>query len=248
MLDQTTQTPYSPRHEEGASTAELVNRAATQMSTLVRSELALAKAELADKAKRAGAGGGLLGGAGVLAMYGIGLLLALFVALLDLVMPLWVAILVVLVVVLAVAAVLALVGRNRLMSATPAAPTEASTSVRADVNAVRDAFRYGRHGRRSDDRHGEDRWGADWLRDDGAYGSDELYDDRMRARRLHEDASDERSPYGDRAYGSRNYGEQLYDEHREQVAYGDRPFGDKPYKDSQRPDRRPEDETYPGWR
>ncbi len=246
MLDQTTQTPYSPRHEESTSTAELVNRAAAQMSTLVRGELALAKAELADKAKRAGAGGGLLGGAGVLALYGVGLLLALFVALLDLVMPLWVAILVVLVVVMAVAGILALVGRNRLMSAT-GAPTQASSSVKADVNAVRDAFNHGRHGRRADERN-DDRWGADWLRDDRTYGSEELYEDRRRARHPYESAADEQTPYGDRAYGSRNYGEQLYDEHREQVAYGDRPFGDKPYKDSQSADRRPEDDTYPGWR
>jgi hypothetical protein len=223
----------------------------------VRSELTLAKAELAEKAKRAGTGGGLLGAAGVLAMYAFGLLLALGVALLDLIWPLWVAILVVLVLVLAVVATLALVGRGRLKSATPAAPVEASSSVRADVNAVRDAFRHGRasdqagrRGRRwrDDDQAHQDPWSADWLRDDYSYGSEQLYEDRMRGRQRREPEPAEESPYGDRAYGGRHYGEQLYDDSHEQVGYGDRPFGDKSFKDSPYPDPRPDDETNPGWR
>jgi uncharacterized membrane protein YqjE len=71
----------------GQSTSELVGQAAAQISTLVRDELALAKTELAEKGKRAGLGGGLFGGAAVLALYGLGLLLALAVVLLDLVWP-----------------------------------------------------------------------------------------------------------------------------------------------------------------
>jgi uncharacterized membrane protein YqjE len=271
MLDQTTQTSYPPRNDP--STAELVNRAVSQVSTLVRSELALAKAELAEKAKQAGTGGGLLGAAGVLGMYAVGLLLALVVALLDLVWPLWVAILVVLVLVLATVATLALVGRQRLKSATPAAPTEASSSMRADLDAVRDAFRHGRaeseqagrrgrrwrdeqagdqtgrRGRRwrEDDAH-HDPWSADWLRDDQPYGSQELHQDRMGGRQRQEATADEQSPYGDRAYGGRHYGEDLYDETHEQVGYGDRPFGDKSFKDSPYREPRPDDETNPGWR
>ena len=68
-----------------ASTSELVSRASAQISTLIRDELALAKAELTEKGKRAGLGGGLFGGAAVLGAYGLGLLLILFVVLLDLV-------------------------------------------------------------------------------------------------------------------------------------------------------------------
>ena len=70
-----------------ASTADLVGRAATQISTLVRDELALARAEMVEKGKRAGIGGGLLGGAAMLALYGLGLFLVLLVVLLDLVWP-----------------------------------------------------------------------------------------------------------------------------------------------------------------
>ena len=140
MLDQK---PVA-RPNGAASTAELVSQAASQISTLVRDELALGKAELAEKGKRAGLGGGLLGGAGVLAIYGVGLLLALFVALLDLVWPLWLAILVVMVVVFGAAVIAGLIGRNKIQSAGPAVPEETASSVQADLQTVKEAFRGGR--------------------------------------------------------------------------------------------------------
>jgi uncharacterized membrane protein YqjE len=129
---------------EPASTADLVGRAATQISTLVRDELALARAEMVEKGKRAGMGGGLLGGAAMLALYGLGLFLVLLVVLLDLVWPLWAAVLVVMVLVLAAAAILGLLGRSQLEHAAPPVPTEAAASVAADVDTVRDAVREGR--------------------------------------------------------------------------------------------------------
>ena len=127
-----------------ASTGELVSQAAAQISTLVRDELALAKLELAEKGKRAGIGGGLFGGAAVLGLYGLGLLLALAVVLLDLVWPLWLALLVVLVVVLVAAGVAALVGKQKLKAAVPPLPTDAVASTQADVQTVKDAVREGR--------------------------------------------------------------------------------------------------------
>jgi len=127
-----------------APTGELVNRAAAQISTLVRDELALAKTELVAKGKRAGIGGGLFGGAGGLAFYGLGLLLALAVVALDLVWPLWLAVLVVAVVVFAAAAVAALLGRAQLRKATPPMPTEAVEGVSSDVQTVKNAVQEGR--------------------------------------------------------------------------------------------------------
>jgi protein-S-isoprenylcysteine O-methyltransferase Ste14 len=132
------------RPNGSASTAELVSQAASQISTLVRDELALGKAELAEKGKRAGLGGGLLGTAGILAIYGVGLVLALFVALLDLVWSLWLAILVVTLVVFACAGIAALVGKKKIESAGSAVPQQTASSVQADVQAVKDAFREGR--------------------------------------------------------------------------------------------------------
>jgi uncharacterized membrane protein YqjE len=127
------------------STADLVNHAAAQISTLVRDELTLAKLELAEKGKRAGIGGGLFGGAAVLGLYGLGLLVTLAVVLLDLAWPLWLAVLVVMVVVFAAAGVAALVGRNQLKAATPPMPGDAIAGVQTDVQTVKTAVHDGRH-------------------------------------------------------------------------------------------------------
>jgi len=127
------------------STSDLVSQAAAQVSTLVRDELELAKRELAEKGKRAGVGGGLFGGAAVLGLYGLGLLLALAVVLLDLAWPLWLALLVVTIVVFVAAAVAALLGRRKLKEATPPVPTEAIAGVEADVATLKTAARRGRH-------------------------------------------------------------------------------------------------------
>ena len=141
----TTTASADNRHDSSASTADLVNRAAAQISTLVRDELALAKSELTEKGKRAGIGGGLFGASAVLALYGLGLLLTLAVVLLDLAWPLWLAVLVVMVVVFAAAGVAALIGRAKLREATPPLPSQAIEGVEADVRTVRTAAREGRH-------------------------------------------------------------------------------------------------------
>jgi uncharacterized membrane protein YqjE len=130
--------------QSAESTSDLVSQAAAQISTLVRDELTLAKLELAEKGKRAGIGGGLFGGAAVLGMYALGLLLALAVVLLDLVWPLWLALLVVLVVVVAAAGIAALVGKQKLQAAVPPVPTDAVASTQADVKTVKNAVREGR--------------------------------------------------------------------------------------------------------
>jgi hypothetical protein len=127
-----------------ASPAELVTNAASQMATLVRDEAALARAELTEKAKRAGTGGGLLGGAVILAWYGVGLVIALAVVALDLAWPLWLALLVVMGAVFVAAGVTAALGRRELKRALPPVPSEAAASVAADVQAVQDAIREGR--------------------------------------------------------------------------------------------------------
>ena len=123
------------------STAELVQRASEQISRLVRDELTLAKAELAEKGKHAGIGAGLFGGAGVLAGYGVGALLATLVIVLDLFLPLWAAALIVTVVLFAVAGVLALLGRNQLRRATPPEPQAAIQNLKADVDEVKQAVK-----------------------------------------------------------------------------------------------------------
>ena len=58
------------------STGELIKLLSEQVSTLVRDELKLAQLEMTRKGKQAGIGAGMLGGGGVLALYGIGCLIA----------------------------------------------------------------------------------------------------------------------------------------------------------------------------
>jgi uncharacterized membrane protein YqjE len=122
------------------STADLIRRASEQVSTLVRHELELARAELTEKGKRAGVGAGMFGAAGALAFYGLGAVLFCIGLALALVMPEWLAALIVAVVLFAVAGVLALLGRAQLKRAIPPIPTEAVQSTREDVEAVSSAL------------------------------------------------------------------------------------------------------------
>ncbi|MGI5150145.1 phage holin family protein [Plantactinospora sp. CA-294935] len=121
-----------------APTAELVRQAAEQISRLVRDELALAKAELTEKGKRAGIGAGLFGGGGLVALYGVAALLAGVILAMAEAMPGWLAALIVSVVLFAAAAGLALVGRRQVRQASPPVPEEAVRSVRADIDEVKE--------------------------------------------------------------------------------------------------------------
>jgi hypothetical protein len=53
-----------PRHARGASVAELVGEVTQDLSTLMRQELELAKAEVKQEAVKTGKAAGMLGGAG----------------------------------------------------------------------------------------------------------------------------------------------------------------------------------------
>jgi uncharacterized membrane protein YqjE len=114
------------------SVGELLKELSSETSTLVRKEMELARAELREQGKRAGAGAGLLGGAGVVALLALGSLTATVIALLDKAMDTWLAALIVTVIWGVVAAVLALQGRNKLQEATPPAPQTVET-VKEDV-------------------------------------------------------------------------------------------------------------------
>ena len=106
----------APSQQKAAETSlgDLVGEVSRDLSTLMRKELELAKAELAESAKRAGTGAGLLGGAGYAAMMAILFLsLALWWAL-GLLMGLGWSGVVVAVIWAIVAGILYAVGRSRL--------------------------------------------------------------------------------------------------------------------------------------
>ena len=120
------------------STGELIKLLSEQVSTLVRDELKLAQLEMTRKGKQAGIGAGMLGGGGVLALYGIGCLIACAIIGISRVLAPWLSALVVGVALLAVAGIAALVGKSRLQQATPPVPQEAVQSVRADVDEIKE--------------------------------------------------------------------------------------------------------------
>lgn len=126
------------------SAADLVTEAAGQISALVRDELALARSEMQAKARQAGVAGAMLGTSLVLARCGLVLVWVLLVVALANVWPLWLAVAVPMAGAFALAAVLALAGKRRLGRAVPPVPTEATDSVRTDLQVVRQAAHEGR--------------------------------------------------------------------------------------------------------
>ncbi|HEX5541024.1 MAG TPA: phage holin family protein [Micromonospora sp.] len=121
------------------SAPELVQRAAEQISRLVRDELTVARADLKEKGKHAGVGAGLFGGGGALAFYGGVALIAALVLALGQVMPVWVSALIVGVILLIVAGLLARSGKKQVSQAMPPVPKASADSLRADAETVRGA-------------------------------------------------------------------------------------------------------------
>jgi membrane protein len=138
----TAETHIADKPEPAA--ADLVRQLSEQTSTLVRQEVELAKAELALKGKRAGLGIGMFSGAGLLALYGIGALVAAAVLALTTAVAAWLAALIVAAVLGSLAGMLALRGRAEVTQATPPVPEAAAESVKEDVQWVKTRARAGR--------------------------------------------------------------------------------------------------------
>jgi uncharacterized membrane protein YqjE len=123
---------------------ELLKELSQQTGTLVRQEVDLAKAELAQKGKQLGAGAGLLAGAAVVTLLALGALTAGLIAVLATAMATWLAAVIVGVVYVAVAAVLAIAGRGRIQRAAPPTPEQTIETVKEDVQWAKTRARSGR--------------------------------------------------------------------------------------------------------
>jgi uncharacterized membrane protein YqjE len=115
----------------------LVHQLSQQLPELIRSEMRLAQAEVAEKGKRAGVGIGMFSVAGLLAFFAFGSLVATAILALTLVVDAWLAALIVALVLLAVAAVAGLVGRNKVAEAGPPAPERAIQGLKEDIATVK---------------------------------------------------------------------------------------------------------------
>jgi hypothetical protein len=114
-------------------TGELIKQLSHQVSTIARLEVALAKAEVAEKGKKAGIGAGMLGGAAVAALLALGSLTAFLIMALAIVLPEWAAALLVTALWGATAAVLGLRGKDKLGEVGAPVPEKTVDSVKEDV-------------------------------------------------------------------------------------------------------------------
>jgi hypothetical protein len=112
---------------------DLFSKLSAETSTLIRQEMALARAELTQKGKEAGKGAGLFGGAGAVGLLGAGAITAGIILLLDLAIAAWLAAIIVGLIYVAIAAFLGLRGRDRIQAATPPVPEETVETVKEDV-------------------------------------------------------------------------------------------------------------------
>ncbi|WP_257159594.1 phage holin family protein [Corynebacterium cystitidis] len=96
------------------SLGELVSNATEQMSTLVRSEIELAKTEIAGEVKKGAIGGGAFGVAGIVALYSSFFFFFFLAELLAQWLPRWSAFLIVFVIMLVIAAAAALIGWRKV--------------------------------------------------------------------------------------------------------------------------------------
>ncbi|MGW7721041.1 phage holin family protein [Streptomyces chartreusis] len=117
--------------------SELVQRASQQLTELVRGELKLAQAEMKEKGKRYGKGGGLFGGAGLVGFLMLQAMVATAIAALAVPLPVWAAALIVTAGLGVIAAVMALTGKTQVSRAGPPTPEQTVDSVKADVAAIK---------------------------------------------------------------------------------------------------------------
>ena len=120
-------------HVEDRSTADLLRDLSNELTRLVHQEVQLAKAELAQKTKRLGAGAGLLGGAAVVGLLGAGALVAAAIAGIATVLSVWLSALIVGGFLAAVAGLLAMTGGTEVSRGAPPIPEEAIESTKEDV-------------------------------------------------------------------------------------------------------------------
>ncbi|MFE2521638.1 phage holin family protein [Streptomyces mirabilis] len=133
-------TEGSPRTDSRTQepVGDLVQRASQQLSQLVRDEMRLAQAEMTEKGKRFGKGGGLFGGAGLMVVLTLQALVATVIAALSLALDVWAAALIVTAALAAVTALMAALGKRQISKASPPTPEQTIDSVKADVAEIKE--------------------------------------------------------------------------------------------------------------
>lgn len=134
----------APNPDSDRSIAELTKQLTEQSTALAQKEVELAKAELAQKGKRLGAGIGSFGAAGLLAFFAFGALTTAAILGLATTLDGWLAALIVTAVYALVAGALSLAGKKQVEEATPPVPEQAIESTREDVEEIKQRVKEGR--------------------------------------------------------------------------------------------------------
>lgn len=134
--DETRPVPRDLRHSQERTLGQLVAQVTDDFSVIVRKEIQLAKTELASQIGVLGKGVGMLVGAGVVALYALGLLFLTVALVIAIWLPVWAGFLIVTVALFIVAAVLALVGRRSVNEAN-LRPERTIASTQATIAAVK---------------------------------------------------------------------------------------------------------------
>jgi hypothetical protein len=132
VIEEVNRTPAQER-----SVGELVSDLTDEVKRLVRDEMRLAAFELQRKGKRMGLGAGILGAAGLLALFGAATLVAAAVLALSLAVPGWLAAVIVGAVLLLAGGLSAVLGRKQVKQAVPPLPEEAINGVKEDIEVAR---------------------------------------------------------------------------------------------------------------
>jgi hypothetical protein len=112
---------------------EVEKELTSDVSLLVRQEIELAKAEMAQKGRTAAPGLGMFGGAGIVALCAAGALTAFLVLLFSIFLPEWAAALIIGAVLAAVAYLLVRQGKERVSDAGKPIPEQTIETVKEDV-------------------------------------------------------------------------------------------------------------------
>jgi uncharacterized membrane protein YqjE len=124
-----------------ASVGQLVEQLSAQISALVRDEMALATAEMKRKGAQAGIGIGIGGAGAVVALLGLGALVAAAILGLATVLAAWLAALIIGVVLLVVAGVISAAGITQVRNSAPPVPEKAVQSTKQDIETVKESVR-----------------------------------------------------------------------------------------------------------
>ena len=123
-----------------ASVGQLVEQLSAQISALVRDEMALATAEMKRKGAQAGIGIGIGGAGAVMALLGLGALVAAAILGLAVVLAAWLSALIIGVVLVVVAGVISAAGITQVRNSAPPVPEKAVRSTKQDIETVKESM------------------------------------------------------------------------------------------------------------